>query len=287
MISVRLIPAEEITCLSPYFGPHFLFILKCLKLRKLSRIIRSMKSMYQILISMIFFLLFVACEKAPVEKSQNDSKPSTEVVKSPDGESYFPEGKGMFEHQFREAKLPSLLHKREAKGNVKFRFSVFPSFTKPIILTYSRDQHGAFIEVTRLAMREVGNSLERGEIELSGKVRIGNRIARDLEIEVMTPRIRTPLSYLTKEQKDMCEGLDGSTWMIEVSTDQDYTVEYVWTPDAILAEPEIFKLLERQKVNVETMADDLKTLIAFRDELLKLTDMIMPNHDISSLLDNG
>lgn len=209
------------------------------------------------------------------------------LIKSPAGEDYFPEGKVTYPtNHYRAAKLPSMQFKREEKGNVRFRLAVFPSEAKPIFLTYSRCATGASIEVTRLQLRIDNNNLQLGDIDLCGKVAVGNRIARVLEADAISPSIRNPLAGLTEVQRQFCEGLDGSTWVIEVSTDIDYTVNCIWTPEAILAEPLIFEELKKQKVDVNLIAGNLNELILFRDLLLELTDMKMARYPISALLDD-
>ncbi len=72
--------------------------------------------------------------------------------------------------------LPSMLHKREKKGSVRFRLAIFTSFSKTIFLTYSRGGGEASIEITRLQrhwvrkMAGFDRTLEPAGIELSGKV---------------------------------------------------------------------------------------------------------------------
>ena len=218
------------------------------------------------------------------------------MIKSPDGEAYFPDGKGGSETCYRAALLPSMLHKREEKGSVRFRLAIFSSFSKPIFLTYSRGGGGASIEITRLQLywvRETlefagfDKTLEPAGIELSGKVVLGNRIANILEEEVMKPRVRTPLSYLTKEQRQMAQGLDGTRYVIEVSTDVDYTVNRIWTPEVLINQMQLLKVLKQQEVDVESMVDELMKFIDFRDHLLDLVGIQEPRYSISHLLEGG
>lgn len=170
---------------------------------------------------------------------------------------------------------------------MRFRLAIIPSFSKPLFLTYSRRADGASIEITRLQLRWDNDVLHPVGVELSGKVDVGNHIAELLEDEVLRPRIRTPLSYLSKEQRQMIQGLDGTTYVIEVSTETDYTVQCVWTPEAIITEKALLKVLSQQKVDVKSMVDDLKKLIAFRDHLLDVVGIKEPRYSISELLEDG
>lgn len=205
-------------------------------------------------------------EPSPPEESKPYIPP---VLKSPEGEAYFPAGReSYYTEYYRAAKLPSLLTKREEKGKVRFRLAILPSFTKPIFLTYSRSAEGGEIEITRLdLLRNAADELEPGKVELSGKVSVGKRIARNLEADAIDPDIRTPLSHLTKEQRDLYKGFDGCTWILEVSTDTDYTMEDIWSPgmEATIP-PEYLKEHNLPKV-------DTKWLQKFGESLLEITDM--------------
>ena len=205
-------------------------------------------------------------EPGPSEKSEDSI---FQIVKSPDGEAYFPPGReSYYTKYYRAAKLPSLLSKREEKGKVRFRLAILPSFTKPIFLTYSRNAEGGEIEITRLdLLRNEGDELEPGKVELTGKVSVGKRIARNLEADAIDPDIRTPLSHLTKEQRDLYKGCDGCTWILEVSTDTDYTMEDVWSPGMEkLLPPEYLKEHNLPKVDTQWFQE-------FGEKLLKITDM--------------
>jgi hypothetical protein len=221
-----------------------------------------------------------------VESKSVEASTSLEM-KSPDGEEYFPrDKKDLPTNYYRAAKLPSMQYKREEKGNVRFRLAVLEWGSKPIFLTYSRGAAGASIDVTRLQLRFVDSSYKIGDVELSGKVVVGDKIARELEAEALRPRVRTPLAILTEDQRQMCEGLDGGEWIIEVSTDTDYTVHSIWCPEGILAEPSIFEELKKQKVDAELIVDNLQSLIAFRDRLLEISDMKMPAYSVQALLED-
>ncbi|BDS07388.1 hypothetical protein NT6N_24280 [Oceaniferula spumae] len=236
----------------------------------------------------------LSCSIACAQKDDVSADPvdlAFEVANSPNGKSYFPVGKeSYYTRYYRDALLPSMLHKREERGSVRFRVAIFTSFSKPIFLTYSRGGGGASIEITRLQLHWVrkkagfDKTLEPAGIELSGKVELGNRISEMLEEEVMKPRIRTPLSYLTKEQRRMTQGLDGARYVIEVSTDKDYTVESVWSPLHLINEMQTLKVLKQQGVDVESMVDELKKFIAFRDHLLDVVGIKEPKYSISELL---
>lgn len=238
-------------------------------------------------IPVLTILLFVATVGVEAEDSKNTDAGFTGAAKSPNHQAYFPEDAGISDTYYRAALLPSLFHKREDKGHLRFRLAMFPSFSKPLFLTYSRGAEGASIEITRLQLRWVNDVLEPAGVELNGNVEVGNRIAELLEEKVVTSRIRTPLSYLTKEQKQMVQGLDGTTLIIEVSTEKDYTVNEIWTPEAIISEAKLLEVLRQQQVDVESMVDDLKKFIAFREYLLDIVGIKEPRYSISNLLDNG
>jgi len=215
-------------------------------------------------------------------KSLDTEDPTFRIVKSPDGEAYFPPGKeNYYTRYYQAAKLPSMQFKREEKGKVRFRLAILPSFTKPLFLTYSRGKEGASIEIKRIQLRRVKESLEPGEVELAGKVVVGNRIANQLESNVIEPKIRKPLSHLTKEQREMYQGYDGCTWILEVSTERDYTMEDIWSPEEIgNTDPKDLEKFKLPKV-------DIKWFIEFCDSLLRITDMQLPVHSVIDLLDNG
>lgn len=219
-------------------------------------------------------------EPSPPEESKPYIPP---VLKSPDGEAYFPAGReSYYTKYYRAAKLPSLLTKREEKGKVRFRLAILPSFTKPIFLTYSRSAEEAVIEVTRLDLLvNQANQLEPGKVELSGKVSVGKRIARNLEADVIQPEIRNPLSHLTEEQKCLYGGLDGCTWILEVSTDKDYTMEDIWSPGAEQLLPQ--KVLDEYKLPKV----DTQWFQKFGESLLEITDMKIPGQHLLMLKDDS
>lgn len=221
-------------------------------------------------------------KQAETSESLDSEVPTFQIVKSPDGEAYFPPGKeSYYTRYYQAAKLPSMQFKREEKGKVRFRLAILPSFTKPLFLTYSRGADGAVIEITRLNLRSANNRLEPGDVELSGKVAVGSRIARRLEADAIDPSVRKPLGILTDEQRQMYQGLDGCTWILEVATETDYTMEDVWSPESIGNMDR--KILEKFKLpKVET-----KWFIEFCDSLMKISDMKLTEQSISELLDNG
>ena len=131
--------------------------------------------------------------------------PAFRVVKSPDGEDYFPKGKeSYYTKYYRAANLPSMLTKREPKGHVRFRLAILPSFTKPLFLTYSRDAKGTTIRITRVSLRSVDNRLELGGIELTGEVAIGDRLAKRFEEDAIDPSIRRPLRQYSGSSVSYC-----------------------------------------------------------------------------------
>jgi hypothetical protein len=221
-------------------------------------------------------------KQTEIRKSLASEDPAFRIVKSPDGEAYFPPGKESYYTQYYQAaKLPSMQFKREEKGKVRFRLAILPSFTKPLFLTYSRGANGAVIEITRLNLRSANNSLEPGDVELSGKVAVGSRIARRLEADAIDPSVRKPLGSLTDEQRQIYQGMDGCTWILEVATETDYTMEDVWSPESIgNMDPKILEKFKVPKV-------DTKWFIDFCDTLLKISDMKVPDCSITELLDNS
>lgn len=199
--------------------------------------------------------------------------PAFRVVKSPDGEDYFPKGKeSYYTKYYRAANLPSMLTKREPKGHVRFRLAILPSFTKPLFLTYSRDAKGTTIRITRVSLRSVDNRLELGGIELTGEVAIGDRLAKRFEEDAIDPSIRRPLRQYSEEQRQLLQPLDGCTWILEVSTDTDYTIEDVSSPEWMgNVDPEIMKKYDLPKVETSFFVD-------FCQKLLDTTDLRAPEN---------
>lgn len=217
-----------------------------------------------------------------IDKTQEGEDPAFQVQTSPDGEAYFPKGReAYYTEYFRAAKLPSLQFKREEKDEIRFRLAILPSFSKPLFLTYSRSDKGATIEIRRLSLRIVDSSTEPDALEFTGEVVVGKRIARMLEDHVMEPKIRQPLGDLNELQRQAYEGYDGVTYILEVSTDADYTMEDLWSPETIIAiETEV-----RKEYNLPRI--DVKPFIEFRDYLLNITDMQIPSYPPTELLDDG
>jgi len=209
-------------------------------------------------------------------------QPASQVQKSPDGEDYFPKGKASYYTEYyRAANLPSMLTKREPKGQVTFRLAILPSFTKPLFFTYSRTAAGATVEITRLSLRRVDNSLEPNTVELTGKVVIGDRIAQQLEAAAIDPYIRLPLRKYTDNQIQLLQALDGCTWILEVSTDKNYTMADVANPEWMgNIDPKM-----REELNIPKV--DTTAFIYFCNYLLKITDMQLPTYPPIDLLDNG
>lgn len=192
--------------------------------------------------------------------------------------TFRPAGESYYTKYYRAAKLPSLLSKREEKGKVRFRLAILPSFTKPIFLTYSRGPKGGEIEITRLGLlRNQADELEPGEVELTGRMWVGKRMTRILENDVIQPEIRKPYAHLTQEQRDLYGGLDGCTWILEVSTDTDYTMEDIWCPgEEAGIDPETLKEYNLPKV-------DTQWFRKFGETLLEITDMTVPGARIPDL----
>ena len=79
----------------------------------------------------------------------------------------------------------------------------------------------------------------------------------------------------------MYGGCDGCTWILEVSTDTDYTMEDIWSPESMgNIDPETLKRFNLPKV-------DTKWFIEFCDTLLKTADMKVPEYRISELHEDG
>jgi hypothetical protein len=127
----------------------------------------------------------------------------------------------------------------------------------------------------------VDNSLEPNTVELTGKVAIGDWIAQRLEADAIDPYIRLPLRNCTEKQIQQLQALDGCTWILEVSTDKDYTM-------ADVANPEWMGNIDtkmREELNLPKV--DTTAFIHFCDYLLKITDMQLPTFPPIDLLDNG
>ena len=199
--------------------------------------------------------------------------PTFRVVKSPDGQSYFPRGKeSYYTKYYRAANLPSMLKKREPKGHVRFRLAILPSFTKPLFLTYYRGPEGGTIEITRLSLRSVNNRLELGPVELTGNVIIAERHAKRLESDAIDPGIRLPLRQYTEKQRQLLASNDGCTWILEVSTDKDYTMEDVASPEWMgNVDPKT-----REEFNLPKV--DTSFFIEFCEKLLNVTDLRAPEN---------
>jgi hypothetical protein len=227
-----------------------------------------------------FFIILIglSCNSVKAQDPNNDSPSEHEdqaaqVVKSPDGENYFPKGKeSYYTKYYRAANLPSLLSKREPEGHLRFRLAILPSFTKPLFLTYSRGAEGATIEITRLGLRKVDGNLELGPMELTGKVAIGEHVAKQLEADAVDPNIRLPLRQYTEKQIQLLQLLDGCTWILEVSTDKAYTMADVTNPEW-MGHPDP-KIVEQQ--NLPKV--DTTFFIEFCAKLLDITDLRVPEN---------
>ncbi len=219
------------------------------------------------------FLFSAKGQEADKGAQTEQEDPAFRVVKSPDGDDYFPKGKERYYTKYyRAANLPSMLTKREPKGHVRFRLAIIPSFTKPLFLTYSRDDEGAAIAVTRLSLRSVNSRLQLGPIELSGKVAIGDLIAKQLEADALDPNIRLPLRQYTEDQRQLLQPLDGCTWILEVSTDKDYTMADVSSPQWMgNVDPKL-----REEHNLPKV--DTRYFIEFCERLLNITDLRAPEN---------
>jgi len=123
------------------------------------------------------------------------------------------------------------------------------------------------IELTRLEMILVNEHPQLGEVELTARVLVGDCIARVLEEQVLSPEIRTPLGDLSGDQRDRIKGLDGNTWILEVSTDTDYTTEDILSPWSV---EHIQPKLPRER-NIPELP--LTSFIDFGDSLFTITDL--------------
>ncbi len=226
-------------------------------------------------------IAFAQQEADQVDGEKKFEDPVSEVVAAPDGKAYFPKDKeGYYTKYYRAAKLPSMQFKREEKGKVRFRLAILPSFGKPLFLTYMRNADEVAIEIKRLRMSVAKGELEPVDIELSGMVVVGGLIARNLEQSVLEPSVRRPFGEITEIQRQAYQGLDGCIWILEVSTDSDYTMEEIWSPETIASiEPEI-----REKFNLPKV--DMIEFIRFRDYLLEISDMQASGYPVSNLLEN-
>jgi hypothetical protein len=219
------------------------------------------------------FLHSAEAQEAIIDTAIEQEDQAFRVVKSPDGEDSFPKGKeSYYTKYYRAADLPSMLNKREPKGHVRFRLAILPSFTKPLFLTYSRDESRAIIGITRLSLRSVDNRLEIGPVELTGTVAISDRLARRLETDAVDQNIRLPLRQYTEKQRQLLQPLDGCTWILEVSTDKDYTMEDVSSPEWM------GNVDQKTREEFDLPMVDTSLFIEFCEMLLNATDLRAPEN---------
>ena len=133
--------------------------------------------------------------------------------------------------------------------------------------TYFKDSKGVFIEVKRLSLKRINNSIEPDDVELSAKIKIGKIDAERFEHQVLLPEVRQALRNLTEDQRLMYQGLDGTTWILEVSTATGYTMEDIWSPS-------MFSRIDDKTLKKHNLPRvDAKAFIKFCNLILDKTDM--------------
>ena len=188
----------------------------------------------------------------------------------PKGQPYFPKGKERYYTKiYRAAELPSMLEKREPKGQVSFRLGFIPSSTKPIFFTYFNEGGKPFIEVRRISIHSTEEGQTYGPLELSGKVPISKHRSKGLESKARKKSIRMPYREFTHEDVKKLHGIDGYTWILEVTTDQDYTM-------AEVPNDGFTRLSDHKQKDLGLPAVNLDDFFVFRKFILEMTDMKLP-----------
>lgn len=114
-------------------------------------------------------------------------------------------------------KSGSLFEKRSKREVV--RFSLYRSFEDPVWITLDLNEHKMVIETRGFEADPHAN----GEVDLV--VKLDSRFVQAVKDEIMD-------SYLASPNKEGEIGLDGSTWIIEVTWDGKYYASDVWSPES-------------------------------------------------------
>ncbi|RYD49295.1 MAG: hypothetical protein EOP85_01890 [Verrucomicrobiaceae bacterium] len=161
------------------------------------------------------------------------------IVTDPAGKPYFPKGRdSYYATHYRAANLPSMQSMQVEKGVVRFRVGFFPSFSRPLFLSYARDTDHGVISVARLTGRLVLGE-EPGTIEIQGAVRVKPEYSVGFEKRANRPEVREPLKALDERILPLCQAADGEEWILEVVTSDGYTM-------AVIRNPRDFKFLHNE-----------------------------------------
>ncbi|MGJ8726521.1 MAG: hypothetical protein ACSHYB_18395 [Roseibacillus sp.] len=226
----------------------------------------------------------------PTKKGDEDLL--AESVTDPKGRPYFPKGREKYYGPYyRAANLPSFQSTQVAKGEVTFRAAVFPSFSKPLFLTYRRSETGATISVARLSGRCVITD-GPGEVELSGHIAMSKKAAKGFEKLAEWHVVRDPFKKLDHRLLPLYEGLDGTTWVLEVVNDEGYTMVDVQNPESfeyveklvredfekeVRKNPSEYRLPDEFK-NYDLPDLDVGVLASFLEDLLMIAEVEIPKN---------
>jgi len=106
-----------------------------------------------------------------------------------------------------------------------FRFTYSPHFSKPLVITVSRDRDRITFAVNRYS--------EKGTLELSGQINTDKDTYEFIRETFVNPQVIDPLRGITPAQRDHLWGLDGSWWHVETLLNGRYTHAIVWSPESI------------------------------------------------------
>lgn len=232
-----------------------------------------------------------APEMLPKEaQAKTDEEP---VVTDPAGKPYFPKGRdSYYATHYRAANLPSMQSMQVEKGAVRFRVGFFPSFSRPLFLSYARDKDHGVISVARLSGRLVLGE-EPGKIEIQGAVQLKPEDSVGFEKRAAWPEVREPLKALDVRILPLCQAADGEEWILEVVTSDGYTMAVIQNPRQfkffqnefrsyfekdIRKDPQKHGLPESFK-KYEFPELDVSEFATFCGELLQAVDMSIPSGD--------
>ncbi|RYD20581.1 MAG: hypothetical protein EOP88_14480 [Verrucomicrobiaceae bacterium] len=247
---------------------------------------------------MLFLLLVLGSQFSAGEEPAPDKLPKEEhaetdeepVVTDPAGNPYFPKGRDSHSVYYKAANLPSMLSMRVNKGEVRFRVGFFPSFARPLFLSYARDKDQGIISVARLSGR-LADGQEPGKIEMQGAVEVKPEDAAGFETRAVWPEVREPLKALDERLlPHFFQVADGEEWLLEVVTSDGYTLTRIQCPqefkfyekgfrvilEDIRKGPQKYRLPESFR-KYEFPALDVSEFNEFCKHLLLATDMGIPS----------
>lgn len=234
---------------------------------------------------------FSAAEERGVQASVEDAGPAADVYRiltDPAGKPYFPEGReSYYTKYYRAANLPSLQSLRLDKGEVRFRVAFLPSFSKPLFLSYARENEKGVISVARLS----GRMAQPGTVELQGAVTLNSKASEGLEKTAAWPEVRNPLIALDDRLRPLYAHLDGQQWILEVVTNEGYTMVDIQSPSAFEHhENEVrahYEKTVRKNPNEYSLPDsfkdynlpdlDVSAFETFCEDVLRLAEVSVPS----------